>query len=323
MSLIVAALGGNAIIKPGQKGTIKEQFDNTFESMGYIAHLVRAGHRVVVTHGNGPQVGFIMMQVEAARGRVPYVPLNVDVAQSQGSMGYMIAQSLVNQLKDHHLDTRVAPVVTQVLVDPQDPAFEHPTKPVGAFYDLAHVEELKRCGYSVVEDSGRGWRRVVPSPRPVDIVEVEVIKELVQDGVIVVACGGGGVPVVEEDADLKGVDAVIDKDLASSLLAREIGADVVMFLTTVDKVCLNYNTPEQVELDRLGVEDARRYLGEGQFPPGSMGPKIEAAVEFVEQGGERAVVCRAEGVVEGFEGRGGTVVEKYISVHNTYEHKRR
>ena len=310
MSLIVAALGGNAIIKPGQKGTIKEQFDNTFESMGYIAHLVRAGHRVVVTHGNGPQVGFIMMQVEAARGKVPYVPLNVDVAQSQGSMGYMIAQSLVNQLKDHYLDTRVAPVVTQVLVDPHDPAFVHPTKPVGPFYDRAHVEELEGCGHAMVEDSGRGWRRVVPSPVPVDIVEMEVIKELVQDGVIVVACGGGGIHVVEEDGDLKGVDAVIDKDLASSLLAREIGADVVMFLTTVDKVCLNYNTPGQVELDRLTVGEARRYLTEGQFPPGSMGPKIQAAVEFVEQGGERAVVCRPESVVEALEGRGGTVVEK-------------
>jgi len=308
LSLIVAALGGNAIIRPGQKGTIQEQFDNTFESMGHIAHLVRAGHRVVLTHGNGPQVGFIMIQVEAARGKVPYMPLNVDVAQSQGSMGYMIAQSLVNQLKDHHLDTRVAPVVTQVLVDPDDPAFGHPTKPVGPFYSREEADEFERCGHIVVEDSGRGWRRVVPSPLPVDIVEAGVIRELVQDGVIVVACGGGGIPVVEEDGDLKGVDAVIDKDLASSLLAAEIGADVVMFLTTVDKVSLNYNTPGQVELDRLTVEEARRYLAEGQFPPGSMGPKILAAVEFVEQGGERAVVCRPEGVVEALDGRGGTVV---------------
>ncbi|MBC2698060.1 MAG: carbamate kinase [ANME-2 cluster archaeon] len=309
MSLIVAALGGNAIIRPGQKGTIQEQFDNTFESMGHIAHLVRAGHRVVLTHGNGPQVGFIMVQVEAARGKAPYMPLNVDVAQSQGSMGYMIAQSLINQLKDHHLDIRVAPVVTQVLVDPDDPAFEHPTKPVGPFYSRVEADEFERCGHIVVEDSGRGWRRVVASPVPVDIVEAEVIRELVADGVIVVACGGGGIPVVEEDGDLKGVDAVIDKDLASSLLAAVIGADVVMFLTTVDKVSLNYNTPGQVELDRLTVEEARVYLAEGQFPPGSMGPKIQAAVEFVEQGGERAVVCRSEGVVEALEGRGGTVVE--------------
>ena len=308
MSLIVAALGGNAIIRPGQKGTIQEQFDNTFESMGHIAHLVRAGHRVVLTHGNGPQVGFIMIQVEAARGKVPYMPLNVDVAQSQGSMGYMIAQSLVNQLKDHHLDTQVAPVVTQVLVNPNDPAFEHPTKPVGPFYSREEADEVDRCGHVVVEDSGRGWRRVVASPRPVDIVEVGVIRELVQDGVIVVACGGGGIPVVEEDGDLKGVDAVIDKDLASSLLAAEIGADIVMFLTTVDKVSLNYNTPGQVELDRLTVEEARGYLSDGQFPPGSMGPKIQAAVEFVEQGGERAVVCRPEGVVEALDRRGGTVV---------------
>lgn len=305
----MAALGGNAIIKPGQKGTIREQFENTFESMGYIAHLVRAGHRVVLTHGNGPQVGFIMMQVEAARGKVPYVPLNVDVAQSQGSMGYMIAQSLVNQLKDHHLDTRVAPVVTQVLVDPQDPAFDHPTKPVGPFYEKDKIRDFEDCGHVMVEDSGRGWRRVVPSPRPVDIVEAGIIRELVQDGVIVVACGGGGIPVVEEDGNLKGVEAVIDKDLASSLLAAEIGADVVMFLTTVDRVSLNYNTPAHVELDRMTVEEARSYLAEGQFPPGSMGPKIEAAVEFVEQGGERAVVCRPEAVVEALEGRRGTVVE--------------
>ena len=306
----MAALGGNAIIRPGQKGTIQEQFDNTFESMGHIASLVRAGHRVVLTHGNGPQVGFIMIQVEAARGKAPYMPLNVDVAQSQGSMGYMIAQSLVNQLKDHRLDTHVAPVVTQVLVDPDDPAFGHPSKPVGPFYNREEADEVERCGHIVVEDSGRGWRRVVASPVPVDIVEVGVIRELVADGVIVVACGGGGIPVVEEDGELKGVDAVIDKDLASSLLAAEIGADVVMFLTTVDKVCLNYNTPDQVELDRLSVEEARRYLAEGQFPPGSMGPKIQAAVEFVEQGGERAVVCRPEGVVEALEGRGGTVVER-------------
>ncbi|HIH87348.1 MAG TPA: carbamate kinase, partial [Methanosarcinales archaeon] len=179
MSLIVAALGGNAIIRPGQKGTIQEQFDNTFESMGHIASLVRAGHRVVLTHGNGPQVGFIMIQVEAARGKVPYVPLNVDVAQSQGSMGYMIAQSLVNQLKDHHLDTKVAPVVTQVLVDRDDPAFGHPTKPVGPFYSREEADEVERCGHIVVEDSGRGWRRVVASPRPVDIVEAGVIRELV------------------------------------------------------------------------------------------------------------------------------------------------
>jgi carbamate kinase len=254
MSLIVAALGGNAIIKKGEQGTFAQQFRNTYESMGYIAHLIRAGHQVVLTHGNGPQVG-------------------------------------------------------QVLVNRDDPAMQHPTKPVGAFYIRERAAELERLGHTVVEDSGRGWRRVVPSPRPIRIIETNIIKELVQAGTIVVACGGGGIPVAEANGALMGVDAVIDKDLASSLLAVEIKADVLMFLTTVDRVALNYNTPQQVDLERLSLAEARQYLSEGQFPPGSMGPKIEAAVEFVESGGERAVVCRPEYVVEALSGRAGTVIE--------------
>ncbi len=309
MSLIVAALGGNAIIKKGEQGTFAQQFCNTYESMGYIAHLIRAGHQVVLTHGNGPQVGFIMIQVEAAAGKVPTAPLHVDVAQSQGSMGYMIAQSLINQLQEHGIDISVAAVMTQVLVNRDDPAMKHPTKPVGAFYTRKRAVELERRGYAIVEDSGRGWRRAVPSPRPIRIIEADIIKDLVQAGTIVVACGGGGIPVAEENGALKGVGAVIDKDLASSLLAAEIKADVIMFLTTVERVALNYNTPQQVELEKLTLDEARQYLREGQFPPGSMGPKIEAAVEFVERGGERAVVCRPEFVVEALAGRAGTVIE--------------
>jgi len=305
----VAALGGNAIIKKGEQGTFAQQFRNTYESMGYTAHLIRAGHQVVLTHGNGPQVGFIMIQVEAAAGKVPTAPLHVDVAQSQGSMGYMIAQSLINQLQEHGIDISVAAVMTQVLVNCDDPAMKHPTKPVGAFYTRKRAVELERRGYAIVEDSGRGWRRAVPSPRPIRIIEADIIKDLVQAGTIVVACGGGGIPVAEENGALKGVDAVIDKDRASSLLAAEIKADVIMFLTTVERVALNYNTPQQVELERLTLDEARKYLGEGQFPPGSMGPKIEAAVEFVERGGERAVVCRPEFVVEALAGRAGTVIE--------------
>jgi carbamate kinase len=309
MSLIVAALGGNAIIKKGEQGTFAQQFRNTYESMGYIAHLIRAGHQVVLTHGNGPQVGFIMIQVEAAAGKVPTAPLHVDVAQSQGSMGYMIAQSLINQLHEHSIDISVAAVMTQVLVNTDDPAMTHPTKPVGAFYTRERAAELERLGHTVVEDSGRGWRRVVPSPRPIRIIETDIIKELVQAGTIVVACGGGGIPVAEENGALEGVDAVIDKDLASSLLAVEIKADVIMFLTTVERVAMNYNTPQQVELERLSLDEAQKYLSEGQFPPGSMGPKIEAAVEFVERGGERAIVCRPEYVVDALAGRAGTVIE--------------
>ena len=309
MALIVAALGGNAIIKKGEQGTFAQQFRNTYESMGYIAHLIRAGHQVVLTHGNGPQVGFIMIQVEAASGKVPTAPLHVDVAQSQGSMGYMIAQSLINQLKEHSIDTCVAAVMTQVLVNRDDPAMTHPTKPVGAFYTRQRAAELERLGHTVVEDSGRGWRRVVPSPRPIRIIETDIIKELVQAGTIVVACGGGGIPIAEENGALNGVDAVIDKDLASSLLAVEIEADVLIFLTTVDRVALNYNTPQQIDLERLSLDEAQQYLREGQFPPGSMGPKIEAAVEFVENGGDRAVVFRPELVVDALAGRAGTVIE--------------
>jgi carbamate kinase len=308
MALIVAALGGNAIIKKGEQGTFAQQFRNTYESMGSIAHLIRAGHQVVLTHGNGPQVGFIMIQVEAAAGKVPTAPLHVDVAQSQGSMGYMIAQSLINQLQEHSIATCVAAVVTQVLVDRDDPAMTHPTKPVGAFYTRERAAELERLGHAIVEDSGRGWRRVVPSPRPIRIIETDIIKELVQAGTIVVACGGGGVPVADVNGALNGVDAVIDKDLASSLLAVAIKADVLTFLTTVDRVALNYGTPQQVDLERLSLVEARQYLSEGQFPPGSMGPKIEAAVEFVENGGKRAVVCRPEFVVEALARRAGTVI---------------
>jgi carbamate kinase len=310
LSLIVAALGGNAIIKKGQRGTIEEQFANTFESMGHIAHLIRSSHQLVLTHGNGPQVGFIMIQVEAAIGKAPYMPLNVDVAQSQGSMGYMIAQSLKNQLMDHHLNTRVTAVMTQVLVDPHDPAIEHPTKPVGPFYNKKRGKELERFGHAVIEDSGRGWRRVVPSPRPVEIIEVDIIRDLLLDGVIVIACGGGGIPVVKEQGALKGVDAVVDKDLASSLLAAKINAELLIFLTSVDKVALHFNTPEQVDLDRLTSAQARRYLAEGHFPPGSMGPKIQAAVEFLSTGGRKAIVCKAESVVEALEGRAGTLIEQ-------------
>jgi carbamate kinase len=309
MSLIVAAVGGNAIIKKGEQGTFAQQFRNTFESMGYIAHLIRAGHQVVLTHGNGPQVGFIMIQAEAAAGKVPTAPLHVDVAQSQGSMGYMIAQSIINQLQAHGIDISVAAVMTQVLVNRDDPAMRNPTKPVGAFYTRERAAELERLGHAIVEDSGRGWRRVVPSPRPIRIVEADIIKELVQAGTIVVACGGGGIPVADENGTLKGVDAVIDKDRASSLLAVGLKADVLMFLTTVDRVALNYNTQQQVDLERLSLAEARQYLRVGQFPPGSMGPKIDAAVEFVELGGERAVVCRPEFVVEALAGRAGTVIE--------------
>ena len=216
----------------------------------------------------------------------------------------------MNQLREHNLDTKVAAVMTQVLIDPDDPAMEYPTKPVGSFYNKEQAAGLEHSGHTMIEDSGRGWRRVVPSPRPIRIIESDIINDLIRDNVIVVTCGGGGIPVVEENGELKGIDAVIDKDLASSLLALEIKADVIMFLTTVERVALNYNTPKQVELKRLTSSKALQYLAQGHFPPGSMGPKIEAALDFVVNGEKKAIICTPEVVEKALMGRAGTLIIK-------------
>jgi len=266
----VIAIGGNAVNRPGEKPSAENMMRNLKETMRYLIDIIK-DHSVVITHGNGPQVGNLLLQQEAARDMVPPFPIDVNDAQTQGSLGYMICQTLYNSLIERNVKKEIAAVVTQIVVDPEDPAFQNPTKPIGPFYS---EEEAKRImeekKWTMVEDAGRGWRRVVPSPIPVDIIEKDVIRFLVDNGFVVIAAGGGGIPVIRlKDGTLKGVEAVIDKDRASSLLAQELDADMFIILTGVEKVYLNFNKPDQIPLDKLTAEDAEKYLKEGHFPPGS------------------------------------------------------
>ncbi|HEC63301.1 MAG TPA: carbamate kinase [Candidatus Acetothermia bacterium] len=308
---VVVALGGNAILQRGQKGTFEEQLANVYHTAGQLADMVLSGKwRIVITHGNGPQVGNILLQQDAAKDVVPPMPMDVCGAQSQGLIGYMIQQSLKNILEGKGRgDIPIATVVTQVLVDKSDPAFQNPTKPVGPFYSKEEAKKLQgEKGWHVVEDAGRGWRRVVPSPDPKAIVEREAIRILVENRAIVIASGGGGIPVIQEDGALKGVEAVIDKDLAGERLAEDVGADVLLILTDVDKVKLNYGKPDERPIDRMTVGEAKRYLAEGHFAKGSMEPKVKAAVRFVEAGGERAVIASLDQAVAALAGEAGTQV---------------
>jgi len=307
MQTAVVALGGNAITGQSDTGTIPEQFARTMESLASVARLAREGCNLVITHGNGPQVGNALLRVEMTRNRVYPLPLSIIDADIQGGMGYMIQQCLGRRLAQEGIDRRVVTVVTQVVVDRNDPSLSNPTKPIGPFYDDADVPELRDLGWVVREDAGRGYRRFVPSPVPLRIVERETIRLLVENGVIVIAAGGGGVPVIEEDdGSLTGVEGVIDKDRASVILARDVDADLLLFLTDVDQVALNYGTPQQQDLETLTSDDARRYLSEGHFPPGSMGPKIEAAIEFLESGGEVAIVTSIDQASQAVDGSAGT-----------------
>lgn len=306
---MVVALGGNAILRPRQQGTADEQRANLRQTGRQLVRLIQRGHRLVITHGNGPQVGAILLQQEAGLERgVPTMPLDVCGAQSQGLLGYLIQQTLYNELVRANIEKSVVTVLTQTVVDPRDPAFGRPTKPIGPFYTEEQARELaRRTGHVYVEDAGRGWRRVVPSPDPVAIVEAQTIRDLVEAGVVVIAVGGGGIPVVREAGySLTGVEAVIDKDLAASRLAVQMHADLLVVATDVPQVYLGYRTPAQRPLGRVTAAEARRYLEAGEFPPGSMGPKVRACVEFVEQTGRRAVITALERLEEAVYGRGGT-----------------
>lgn len=307
---VVIAFGGNAIIRPGQKGTFEEQKANVQETCRQLVDLVCQGYRLILTHGNGPQVGNILIKNELAQEVVPAMPLDVLVADTQASIGYIIQQSLSFELARRGLKVPVVSVITQTLVDPEDPAFSNPTKPIGPFYSEEEAKKLaQEKGCKVVEDSNRGWRRVVPSPQPLEIIEKEAIKALVEAGVIVIAAGGGGIPVVRRpDGSLEGVEAVIDKDRAARLLANEVGAEILFLLTEVDQVYLDYGRPTQRPLHKLTVEEAKKYLKEGQFPPGSMGPKIEAAISFVEGGGQKAVIGSLARAAEAIAGTSGTTI---------------
>jgi carbamate kinase len=308
----VVALGGNAIIKEKEKGTIAQQFRNTRMSLVGVMGLIREGWNVLITHGNGPQVGNRLIASEMAHLMVPDMPLGVLCGDTEGAMGYMIQQSLFNKLVYHSIAKPVVTVITQTEVDAADLSMERPTKPVGPFFGRDEAEKLTaERGWRFMEDAGRGFRQVVPSPYPLRIVEIGVIERLLAEGVIVIAIGGGGIPVVRQpDGTLEGIDCIIDKDLASSLAARNLGASLFIMVTGVDKVALNYRKPDQVDLDRMTVREAQRYQAEGHFFAGSMGPKIRAALEYLEATPKgRVLITSPEGLKDAVAGRGGTVIE--------------
>ena len=306
----VIAVGGNALILDGQRGTIAEQFENARDTACHIAALVADGWRVVLTHGNGPQVGFILLRSElvAEEAPVPRLTLDMAVADSVGGVGYIITNSLVNELGRVGLADRVVCVMTQTVVDPDDPAFQRPTKPIGPAYSAAEAERLQREeGWTMVEDAGRGYRRVVASPRPQRIVEVGAIRALLAAGYVVVACGGGGIPVVETEPGVyRGVEAVVDKDFASSLLAASLGVQTFVISTGVEKVAVRYRQPDQRFLDRMTVSEAQQYLEAGEFPEGSMGPKIRAALQMLAGGGKEVIITSPPHLEEAMAGRTGT-----------------
>jgi len=291
----VVALGGNALLRGNEMGTIQQQEKNTYETCINLLNLLKEDYNIVITHGNGPQVGNIMLRNEAGYNnyKIPKMPLDICVADSQGGIGYMIERQIVNILKDHKIKRNVVTLVTQVLVDRNDPAFQDPTNPVGAFYLKEEADLLARVNNFVFKEDPRkrGWRRIVPSPQPKDILNKKVIKDLVHKGNIVIASGGGGIPVYRgEDNRLYGVEAVIDKDHASALLAAEIGADAFFILTDVPKVYLRFNKPDQKALDVITVDEAQKYYDDGEFAAGSMGPKILAAINFVNNGGKETII---------------------------------
>jgi carbamate kinase len=309
----VVAVGGNALLESGGPATIAEQFDAARRLAVQLRELVASAWRIVLTHGNGPQVGFIMRRSDLVADIEPGLPqlaLDMAVADSQGSLGYILGNTLQSELRSAGLPQKVVAILTHTVVDAVDPAFAAPTKPIGSFYDEATARKLAASnGWVVAEDSGRGWRRLVASPRPVRIVEQHAIETLVGAGFVVVAAGGGGIPVVEApDGRLCGVEAVIDKDFASALLATAVGADLLCITTGVDRVAVNFGRPDQRALDVVGIDEARRHLADGQFPAGSMGPKIEAALGFLEAGGDHVLITSPERLADALRGETGTRV---------------
>ena len=306
--IAVVAVGGNALIKDKAHKTVQDQFACAKDTMSHIVDMIEKGWDVVVTHGNGPQVGFILRRSELAKDVLHEVPLDFCGADTQGAIGYMFQMALHNEFKKRGIVKHAATVVTQTVVDKKDPAFEHPTKPIGTFMEEDEAKtRADRDGWTVVEDAGRGWRRVVPSPLPVKIVEAPAINDLIQAGFTVVGVGGGGIPVIElEDGSLQGVEAVIDKDFGSSLLAMLINADLFVISTAVEKVAINFNTPEEKWLDQMTVAEAKQYIAEGHFAPGSMLPKVKAIIQYLENGGKKALITDPEHIGEALDGKTGT-----------------
>ena len=308
----VVAIGGNSLIKDKQHQTVEDQYKAAKETAYHLVDMIEAGWDIAIGHGNGPQVGFILRRSEIAHKveGMHEVPLDACGADTQGAIGYALQQNLQNELKKRRINKSVATIVTQVRVDPNDSAFQNPTKPIGGFMDAD--EALKRkadLGWNVVEDSGRGWRRVVPSPIPVEIMELEAVKTLINSGIITITVGGGGIPVIQTDGGVIGIAAVIDKDFASSFLASEIKADLLLISTAVEKVSLNFGKPNQVEVNKMTLAEAKKYLAEGiHFAKGSMEPKIRAIISFLEKGGKEAIITNPENISRALKGETGTKI---------------
>lgn len=312
--LAVVAFGGNALLRPEDRGTQEEQIARAKQAARWLAEIVRHGYRLLVVHGNGPQVGNILVQAEEASTKIPPQSLDVCVAQTEGSIGFMLQQAIRNRLEAIGLPSsmsgEVATVLTEVEVDATDPAFKRPTKPIGPFFTRYRAEALERdLGWTMREDAGRGWRHVVPSPRPLRILNVNTISRMLESASCVVAAGGGGIPVVRgRDGQWRGIEAVIDKDYASALLAANLNADLFIILTGVSKVAIDYNKPTQRFVDRMTVAEAEKHMADGQFPPGSMGPKIESALQFVRATGKQVLITDVDVLREALEGKDGTVI---------------
>lgn len=307
MKIMLLAIGGNSLIRAGEAGTIAEQRANAQRTAAQIVGLIGDGYRIVLTHGNGPQVGAALLRSERGASQVPGLPLDVCGASTQGEIGYLLQQALETELQREDLHVSVATVLTQCLIRSDDPSLKYCSKPIGPFYSRADAEERQRLlGWEIVEDAARGYRRVVPSPDPVGIVELDVIRNLVESGVLVIACGGGGVPVVWRDGCLQGVEGVIDKDRISAWLASRLAADLFVIATDTDYVYLNYKRPNQSALHRIGADELEKYARAGHFPPGNMGPKIESVLRFLRQGGTEAVITSCETLCQAVAGSAGT-----------------
>jgi carbamate kinase len=306
--IVLVAMGGHAFMQKGEKGTVEEHERNAAEIARLLMSLVEKEYHLVITHGNGPQVGTLLLQQECSRNETPSMPLDVLVAMTEGSLGYILQQNLLNHLRRKDVRRYVVTVVTQVLVDESDPAFENPTKPIGPFLTKEEAERrVAQLSWIVKEDAGRGWRRLVPSPRPIRVIQRHMIREAARAGHIVVACGGGGIPIKKNaDDSYAGVEAVIDKDLTSSVLATDIGAALLIILTAVPQVYLNFGSRDQRALGAVTLEEIEALAAQGHFPPGSMGPKIEAVVHFLKNGGRRALITNPESLPHAIEGRAGT-----------------
>lgn len=306
--IALIAFGGNALLPENQRGLQEEQMRNAQKAARLMVHIVGKGYELIIVHGNGPQVGNLLIQMEEAVTKIPPFSLEVCDAMTEGSMGYMLERAIINELRTRSLDKEVATLVTQVIVDKEDPAFQNPTKPVGPFYSKYRAQMLaKEKKWAMIEDAGRGYRKVVPSPKPIDVVSKWIIRDLVHAGRVVIAAGGGGIPIIINGRGLfKGMEAVIDKDYVASLIAREVKVDLFIILTNIERVCLDYGTPQERPVDVMTAAEAKEYLSQGQFPPGSMGPKIEAAIEYIQAGGKEVLITSASHLKAALIKRSGT-----------------